>query len=159
MGGSILTPADRRTVDYLLLHCGGLKSGDRLLVLCVGAARPLAEAVATAAANHPVEVHLLEILDAGRHGVEPPAEAAAAMARASLIMCLCQHSLAHTRARIDAGRAGARFLSLPLYNWALLSDPALGADFRGQAPVVRRIADAFTAGRSVRVTSAAGTDL
>ena len=68
-------------------------------------------------------------------------------------------SMAHTAARQAACAVGARYLSLPDYTRALLEDPALMVDFRAQAPIVRRIADSFTAGSFARVRSPGGTDL
>jgi leucyl aminopeptidase (aminopeptidase T) len=54
---------------------------------------------------------------------------------------------------------GARFLSLPLYDWKLLEDDCLHIDYMAQAWRVRLFADAFTRGNVVHVTTAAGTDI
>jgi leucyl aminopeptidase (aminopeptidase T) len=147
------------TIRHLLTNCGSLAAHDRILVLCDPVTRDLAEAFRAEAATIAAEARLIEISGLTRHGEEPPSAAAAAMRDATLVMSLCRFSLAHSRARIEAGKAGARFLSMPDYDWALLQDPCLRVDFRAQAPVVRRMADAFTAGSIIRVTTAAGTDV
>lgn len=148
-----------RAVDHVLAHCGSLAPGERCVVPCDPSTRPLAELFVARARLLTDAVELAPMPALARHGEDPPPDVAARMARADLIACLTAFSLAHSQARIDAGRAGARFLSLPLYTWALLESPALTADYRALTPVVRRFADAFTAGAEVRVTTAAGTDV
>lgn len=147
------------TIRHLLINCGSLAAHDRVLILCDPVTRGLAEVFRAEAATVALDAQLIEVPGLTRHGEEPTAAAAAAMCDATLILSLCRFSLAHSRARIDAGKAGARFLSMPDYDWALLQDPCLRVDFRAQAPVVRRMADAFTGGSRVHVTTRAGTDI
>ena len=105
------------------------------------------------------KVNLVEIPLADRHGEEPPEHIKELMFQANLIICLSKYSLAHSKARFEAGKHGARFLSMPFYSWDLLKDPAVAVDFKSQAPIVKRVADLFTAGSRVHVTTAAGMDL
>ena len=104
-------------------------------------------------------VELTTIPTLEQHGQEPTAEVADRMADANLILCLTSFSLAHSQARIVAGRNGARFLSLPSYSTELLSSPAVTADFRALTDNVRRVASAFTEGERVDVTADAGTNV
>lgn len=148
-----------KAINNLLFHCGNLTRDDRALILCDPSTRALADAFVKAAnaADHRIE--LMEIPMLTQHGSEPPEQASLAMQASTLILSLCQYSLAHSSARIHAAKAGARFLSLPLYDWKLLEDPCLHIDFKSQAPLVRKFADAFTHGERVQVTTAAGTDI
>ncbi|HEY1719616.1 MAG TPA: hypothetical protein VGG27_00095 [Magnetospirillaceae bacterium] len=147
------------TIRHLLTNCGSLAAHDRVLILCDPVTHDLAEAFRVQATAIAAHAQLIEITGQTRHGEEPSAAAAAAMCDASLIISLCRYSLAHSRARIEAGKAGARFLSMPDYDWGLLHDPCLRFDYRAQAPVVRRIADALTHAKTIHVTTAAGTDI
>jgi leucyl aminopeptidase (aminopeptidase T) len=146
-------------IDRLLFHCGTLRPTDRVLILCDATTRDLADAFAGAARRATDGVRLMELPAVTQHGAEPPADAADAMRASTLILSLCRYSLAHSTARVDAGRSGARFLSLPLYDWELLEDPSLAVDFRAQASCVQQVARAFTTGSLARVTTAAGTDV
>jgi leucyl aminopeptidase (aminopeptidase T) len=81
------------------------------------------------------------------------------MADADLVVGLRRMSMAHTKARQAASACGARYLSLPEYSLELLANPALLVDFRARLPLTRAIADAFTAGGTVRVMTARGTNM
>ncbi len=142
-------------IKNLLFHCGNLQRIDNALILCDGSTRSLADAFAFVAAEENYSVNVLEIPPLNRHGMEPPGYALQAMRTATLILSLCQYSLAHSSARIEASKSGARFLSLPLYHWQLLQDPCLHIDFKSQAPLVRKFADAFTHGHVIHITTAA----
>jgi leucyl aminopeptidase (aminopeptidase T) len=146
-------------VKHILTECGGLAADERLLVLCDKTTKDIAEVFVAAASEITPGAKLVEIPLASRHGEEPPASAAEAMLDADLIMSLCQFSLAHTQARINAGKRSARFLSMPCYTWPLLEDPALTVSYEEQYRVVRHISDLFTNGSRVRVQTASGTDM
>lgn len=153
-----VTDQRRAAVGHLLGHCGAVRVDDRVLVLADDTTAELGEVFADEAAGlGSATMRLVPGLE--RHGQEPPDTIAAEMAAATLIVSLCRFSLAHSRARVDAASAGARFLSMPLYDWDLLDDPCVLTDFRAQAPVVRAVADAFTAGSDARLVTAAGTDI
>ena len=152
-------PSWAGAVERLLTHCGALKSGERLVIVSDDLTRDMGDVFALEGGVITDRVSHHVIAPAETHGQEPPASAATAMSAADLVIALTSRSMAHTDARRRASVAGARFLSLPEYSWRLLADPSLGADFRGRAPLVQRFADAFTAGRQVRVTTRAGTDV
>ena len=154
-----MNETQRKAIGNLLFNCGNLRRGDRALILCDAGTRSMAEAFACVAREANQAVEVMEIPALANHGAEPPAYAATAMQLSTLILSLCQYSLAHSSARIAAGHAGSRFLSLPLYDWKLLEDPSLHIDFKSQAWLVQRFAQAFTEGDVVRVTTEAGTDI
>lgn len=146
-------------ISHLLGHCGGLAAGERVAIIVDSKTEELGRAFAAAARRQGAIVAVEEVPVAPAHGTEPTQAAAAVMAASDLIIGLTWMSMAHTSARRQATDAGARYLSLPEYTKALLHDPAVMVDYRAQESVVRRVADAFTAGSTVRVTSAAGTDM
>ncbi|MET4371915.1 2,5-dihydroxypyridine 5,6-dioxygenase [Bradyrhizobium sp. LB12.1] len=144
---------------YLLQHCGSLRADETCLILCDPVTRDIAEIFVAQGGKIAPKTRLIEIASLRMHGEEPPAAAAQAMAQADLIVSLCQYSLAHSRARIDAGKEGARFLSMPMYTMELMSDPAVTVDYHAQQRTAQAVADFFTQGSSAHVTSAAGTDI
>lgn len=155
----MLNEIKRVAINNLLFNCGSLTEKDRALILCDAGTRPMANAFVCVARDAGQSVEVMEIPALSNHGAEPPAYAVRAMQTSTLILSLCQYSLAHSRARVLAGEAGARFLSLPLYDWKLLEDPSLRIDFKSQAWLVREFAQAFTEGDVVHITTAAGTDV
>jgi leucyl aminopeptidase (aminopeptidase T) len=146
-------------IVHLLTHCGSLQHGETLVIICDPRTRPIADRFVEQARTITRDAEVAEIPYLGRHGLEPPEDVARRMCDSDLVMSLCTQSLAHSRARIEAGRHGARFLSMPGYNDSLLNDPAIVVDYRSVAPTVRAYADAFTAGSEGRVQSQRGTDV
>ncbi len=149
----------KEAVDHLLGHCGRLTPDEGLLVICDETTRDLAEFVGQRAREISSRVEVQEIPPARHHAAALPKAVAARMNKADLIMALTRMSLAHCPERLEAARHGARFLSMPFYDWDLLEDEALRVDFEAQAPVARAVTRAFTEGRQVRVTTPAGTDI
>ncbi len=149
----------KKGAAYLLQNCGGLSPNDRILIIHDPETRSASDVVCEAARGAGFEPMRAEAPVAIMHGQEPPQSVAAAMATVTLIVGMTSKSMAHTQARIDAGAAGARYLSLPEYSLALLADPGLIVDYRGTAPRVRRVTDIFTKGRRARVTTDLGTDV
>ena len=148
-----------KAIENIIFNCGGLSANDHALILCDVSTRQIADEFLKCAISVNPNVKLMEIPELPNHGAEPTDQAKEAMCRATLILSLCKYSLAHSRARIDSALAGARFLSLPLYDWNLLNDECLRIDYPAQAGRVRNFADAFTAGQQIHVTTEAGTDI
>lgn len=153
------SPVEAKAVRHLMEHCGGVRAGEHVIVIYNQATADVAQMAIAAAQSCGAQVREFEIPPARVHGQDPPADVAAAMLKANLVLGLTTMSMAHSQARMQSARAGARYLSLPEYSRSLLSDPSLMADFRGIAPIVRRVADAFTAGNFAHVRSPGGTDI
>jgi 2,5-dihydroxypyridine 5,6-dioxygenase len=149
----------RQAAFHLVRHCGSLKAGERVAVVCDSSTRMLAELLADEARTLAGSVELIEIPDLGSHGREPAAEASAQMKAADLAIGITRYSMAHTQARLIAARAGTRYLSMPDYSLALFTDDCILSDYRAARPLVKRFADAFTNGDTVRVQTALGTDI
>ncbi|HEX3551352.1 MAG TPA: hypothetical protein VHT53_13290 [Candidatus Elarobacter sp.] len=146
-------------VEHLVRACGSLRAGERAAVIVDERTAEIGRLVADRCAELGAQVALRSVPLAAMHGTEPPADAAAEMKRADVIFGLAYFSMAHTAARREACAAGARYLSLPEYSLALLEDPAVMVDYKARAPLVRAVANAFTAGDFVHVTSPGGTDV
>lgn len=144
---------------HLLAHCGSLGEGERVLLLTDSTTRDLVGRFMGAAGEVGALPTVIEIAVGDRHGLEPPPAVADEMANVDLVVALTKMSFAHTRARRQAAARGTRYLSMPGYSVALLADPCIRADYRGQEALVRSIAAMFSAGSAVRVTTRGGTNL
>lgn len=143
----------------LIQDCVGLKPEERVL-LVTDAARPAAveqalyEACVEAGAT-PVRKCFDGILKAG----EPPEEIRAAMAGADVVLCITTHTLGYSSATRACIERGGRVVAMTEATEALLTNPALEADFEGLKGRVRRVMRAFDRAAEVRVTTARGTEL
>ena len=146
-------------IRHLLVHCGGMRAGERVLVVADETTASLAQAFVRCAEAAGGIAALASIPAAQSHGEEPTGVVAARMLESDLVLGLTRMSLAHTQARLAASQRGTRYLSLPGYSAELLSDPCVMADFRAQYFLTRAVTEAFTAGSTVRVATRAGTDL
>lgn len=144
---------------YLLQHCGGLAAGENVLIITDSSTKKVGNLLVQAAKVAGGNVTWLEAPMFAMHGQEPSAEIAQAMLQAHLILGVTSKSMAHTSARRAACNAGARYLSLPEYSLELLADPAVKIDYLQAGAVAKRVTDAFTNGRSARITTALGTDI
>jgi len=149
----------KAAATYLLVECGNLRQEDSLLILCDETTIGMASMVALEAQKLSTNVRLLEIPLALQHGQEPPGSALDAMCESDLIISLCKFSLAHTSARVIAGKQKARFLSMPCFSDNLFLDTAIWADYKGQYATVRKVSEIFSSGDTIRVTSELGTDI
>lgn len=144
---------------HLVRHCGSLVAGESVVIVSDPSTKVVGELLAQEAKAAGGNVTLLEATMFIMHGQEPSAEIAQAMLQAHLILGVTSKSMAHTGARRAACDAGARYLSLPEYSLELLADPAIKIDYMRAGEVAKRVADAFTNGRSARITTALGTDI
>jgi 2,5-dihydroxypyridine 5,6-dioxygenase len=145
--------------DHLLIHCGALDKDETLVLVCDRTTDQIGRIFQERAERLGSKVIRFTIPDFTHHGQEPPAEVAVAMKNADLVAGLTSFSMAHTQARSTACANGTRYLSLPEFSMELLSDPAVHTDFKQRRPLVQRVANSFTKGSKVRVTTTAGTDI
>ena len=139
---------------------GRVQEGEHVVVVTDTAMAELAEAVAAEASARGGSVSICSMPTREHDGQEPPDAVAAAMAEAQVIFSPVTRSITHTRAMRAALERGARAILMTAYNDAVLGSAALvDTDFEAQADVCRRLGEAFTQGREVRLSSPRGTDL
>jgi leucyl aminopeptidase (aminopeptidase T) len=151
----------RCAARHLISHCGGMQAGngETLLIVNDVASHRVAEVMVATARDMELRLEQCVIPEADTHGTDPPSDVARRMLLADLTIAITRFSLAHSEARLCASQNGRRFLSLPAFTYALLSDPAVRFDFKSQESLVRDIASRLTQGNSVRVTTKSGTDV
>ena len=152
---SVATTARRVVGDYL-----GIRRGERfVIVVDTRTDREIPDELARSARDLGAEAVVVVIDPLPRSGAEPPADAAAAMVGADVVVCAASTSLYHTAAKAAAQRAGVRgdFNAPHLADgWA---NGAMTADFVAIREGAERLAALWRRTREVRVTSPAGTDL
>lgn len=96
----------------------------------------------------------------GSHGAEPPAELAARLLQADVVIALTTFSLSHTDAREAATHAGVRLASMPGFLAEMFyPDGPMAVDYRQVAAEAEAIARQLTDADEARVRSPAGTDI
>jgi hypothetical protein len=101
-------PIDLRPSALAAVTCLALESGDAVLIVYNDAQERIAGALASAAERLAASVALLPFPPTSRHGAEPPATVARAMAAADVVFAPTSWSLTHTRARRAATEGGVR---------------------------------------------------
>jgi len=153
-------PADcRRGATRLVDHCARVAAGERAGVLAEPDTLDVALHLVEILRGRTTHLRLDVIPPLAVHGAPPPAQATETFAWADVLFGLTRSSMAHTADRKRATDRGARYLSLPDYSLAQLAADSLGFDFETAVPVAARLKQSLDRGRSVRVTTAAGTDL
>lgn len=93
-------------------------------------------------------------------GAEPPAAVAAIMSAAAAVIELTSLFIGSSRARQHATQAGVRYLAMPgVRAQTFRAGGPLDVDFEALRSDAERIGRAWSAARSFRLTSRAGTDL
>jgi aminopeptidase len=148
-----------RPVRRILEQCLNVQPGEELLVLTDTTTTGIGEVFALIGHEMEAEVTMVTYAPRGRHGEEPPAIVAAAMAAADAIVAPTSFSVNHTDARAAASKAGARLIFMPDVVEDLFRNGSLEIDFTERAEVIGRIADVLEAGSRVTVRSPRGTEL
>jgi leucyl aminopeptidase (aminopeptidase T) len=138
--------------------CLGVEDTDDVLVLCNAKQRAIAAAFARAAGRRARNVRIAECAETTRDGEEPPPEASAALAPATIVFAATTFSISHTRARMEATARGARIATLPGITEEIFAR-ALPVDYDELKRTGELIAAELSAASACRVTSPAGTDL
>ncbi len=146
-------------IDHIIQRCGKINTKDKVLILYDKKTQSLANLFELRSSKISKKVISLFVNNISRHGQEPDIEIANEMLNSSIILSLCSWSLAHTNARIKAGTAGARFLSLPNYSIDFIKNPAILCDYESLAPRSLKVADLLTGASIVEIKSEIGTDL
>lgn len=129
----------------------GARPGERFLSVTDEGTRPIGEAMFRAAGALGLEAALLQIPQAARSGEEPPETAAAAMAKADVVVCATRESLTHTRAKKEAAAAGARIATMPGITLDMMENGAITADAQAVEARTKRLAALLTRGSSAEI--------
>lgn len=150
--------ADLTAPAKAAVDCLGVGPTDSVLVVCNDEQRLIAASFVAAAKPRAQTVTMLEFATLSRHGEEPPAEVAEAMAHADVVFAPTSFSLSQTQARIEATRRGVRIATLPTITEEIFAR-TLPVDYAELKRTGEWLAARLTAASTARITSAAGTEI
>jgi leucyl aminopeptidase (aminopeptidase T) len=93
------------------------------------------------------------------NGEEPPPPIAAAMKASDVTLSPTTKVLSHTRARLEAQKAGCRHCLMSDFTIDLLISGGLNADLKAVKKKVEKLAERMSQSEEIRITSPAGTNL
>jgi len=148
-----------KSVRNLLEQCLNVKPNENLLVLTDTNKIEIAEMFALVGEEMGAEVVLTVMTPRTRHGEEPPRIVAEAMKAADAIIAPTTFSVNHSTARKKASDAGARLIFMPDACEEIFLDGSLEIDYFEQKKKIDKIAKIFEEGRTIRISTALGTDI
>src|SRR5690242_14117527 len=99
--------------ERLVRGCAAVEERNAVLVVSNPETRDLGELVFKGASRITSRICHVTIPSLTMHGQEPPGDVAEAMLKSDVVFGLTRYSMAHSKARLRASQAGARYLSLP----------------------------------------------
>lgn len=153
-----MTSPLEKSANIAIRQCLDVKPQETVLVIADEPTRDVGRALWGKAVEVGAEALYLEMTPRKNDGVEPPPAVAAAMLQADVILGATACSITHTRARQAATARGARIATLPGITEDIMQR-ALNADYHVIAKRSEKLAQILTAGKTVRITTPAGTDL
>jgi len=136
------------------------KSGDRVLLVTDTRVDPIIwQALAAASYSVGCEVTTVLMTPRSASGHEPPPEVAAAMKACDVCVTATSRSLAHTKARLEAGKAGVAQIFMDNLTPDILKRGATAQEYQEMQELGNRLCDKWARGKTVRISSPSGTDL
>jgi len=148
-----------RTAERLVREVMGVKEKDEVLVITDVAKITVGKAFTIACRALGAETVMALMPLTGEHGNEPPVTIAAAMKVADIVFAPTTHAITHTRARLEAFKAGTRIAILRGVDEEMMIKGAMTVDFGELKARTEKVAQALSDADEIRVTSAAGTDV
>jgi aminopeptidase len=147
----------RQAAETVIHECLAVKKNERVAVITDLPCREIGQVLWQALRDHN-EAVLLEMNPREIHGMEPPKLVAELLLKSDVFVIPTSRSLTHTRARINACKAGARGATMPGIT-ADIMIRTLNADYRRIKRLTDRVTRLLNAAREVRITTELGTDL
>jgi 2,5-dihydroxypyridine 5,6-dioxygenase len=141
------------------MDCGGVKEGETVLVSTDTNKIRIAEALAAAAYAVGATPIILMIPPVKTHGAQLPEPVVAAFREADVFLQPSTWSQTHTRARVEAIKAGRRGSTLCEVTEDALCVGAIEADYEECDRLGRKLGAVLAESQEVRITSSAGTDI
>jgi leucyl aminopeptidase (aminopeptidase T) len=156
--GRVTTQPELLASAEAAVRCLGVGAADDVLVVYNDEQRVIAESLAAAANARARAVALLAFPPLSRHGEEPPADVAEAIARADVVFAPTSRSFSQTQARVDATRQGVRNATLPTITEEIFAR-TVAVDYAELRRKGQWLAARLTSASTARIRSAAGTDI
>ena len=149
----------KRGAEILVRTCANVEAGEEVVIVTdperMTIARAVTDAVLEAGAVASIVVPPERAID----NEEPGPAVAAAPGEAAVPSLPVARAREYARAVREAIGHGARVLSMTAFTERMMREGGLFTDFRARKPLCDALAAKLTAGRRLRVTNPAGTDL
>jgi len=150
----------KKNINIILNTCAGIRQDDTVLILSDDKTAEIGKLFYNLSKMSIESVEHVIVESSNIPGAnEPTNEIAASMLNKTLIISLTSTSIAHTQARYNASKSGARFLSLPDYSLKLLERDSLDTDYFSAKIKVDYFAKLLTRTNKVYVETDKGTSL
>ena len=134
----------------VLTSCMDVKAGETVLVVTDDEKFQIGQALYQAAKELGADAMLVTMSPREVSGQEPPASIAAAMKSADVVLCPMSTSITHTRAKIEAAKAGARIATMPNITEDMFRQGAMTADYDTVMELTNRVTEMLTQASTAR---------
>jgi 2,5-dihydroxypyridine 5,6-dioxygenase len=141
------------------MNCGGIKEGETVLISTDTNKLRIAEALASAAYAVGATPIIVMIPPVKTHGAQLPEPVVAAFREADVFLQPSTWSQTHTKARVEAIKAGKRGSTMCEVTEDALCVGAIEADYEECDKLGRKLGAVLAESKEVRITSPAGTDI
>jgi len=146
-------------IKHILLNSGNLNKKDKLLVLYDKNTENLSKLFLDIAKNYTNNLKKIIIKGLKNHGQNVNQMTLNIMKKSTLILSICNYSLAHSKARLISSKLGARFLSLPGYSLNFIKNNSINVDYKKYFLETKKISNMFSKGKKVQINCPNGTNL
>ena len=137
----------------------GVKDNETVLIIAEKSTAKDALFFMESAKEIKINVSMLVIPNLKFNGEEPAEYIAKIMQLPNAVIAATNHSISTTSARVQACKAGVRFISIPTFTRNTLCKGCIEADFLKIKPTVWKVAERLTQAQIVKITSESGTNL
>jgi leucyl aminopeptidase (aminopeptidase T) len=142
-----------------VMDCGGVKEGETVLISTDTNKIRIAEALAGAAYAVGALPIMIIIPPSGVHGAQLPDPVVAAFKEADVFLQPSTWSQTHTKARVEAIKAGKRGSTMCEVAEDALCVGAINADYEACDRLGRKLGEVLAKSEEIRITSPGGTDI
>ena len=135
----------------VLTSCMDVKAGETVLVVTDDEKFQIGQALYQAAKELGADAMLVTMSPREVSGQEPPASIAAAMKAADVVLCPMSTSITHTRAKIEAAKAGARIATMPNITEDMFRQGAMTVDYDTVMELTNRVTEMLTQASTARI--------
>ena len=135
----------------ILTSCMNVKAGENVLVITDDEKLPIGDALYRAAKGLGADTMLVTMAPREVSGQEPPPAIAAAMKAADVVLCPMSTSITHTKAKIEAAKAGARIATMPNITEDMFCQGAMTADYDTVLALTDRLTQLLTQASTARI--------
>ena len=141
----------RDIAKRMMVSCLNVRAGEQVLIVTDDKKLPIGTALYNAAQDLGAEALLMAMTPRQVSGEEPPAAVAAAMKAADVVIAPMATSITHTRAKIEAAKAGARVATMPNITEDMFSQGAMTADYDQVMDLTLRVTELLTKAATARI--------